>query len=64
MRYNIVDLLIAVNDPIYTISYPIAINIEFLIQYLLTVDDLNTFKRIFQGLYIYSLKGIILELHC
>ncbi len=63
MRYNVVGLLIAANDPTYAILHPIAVNIEFLVQYLLAVDDLSAFKRVFQSLYIYGLKGIILEFH-
>ncbi len=64
MKYNIISLLITINNPIYTISHPIVINIEFLIQYLLTINNLNVFKGIFQSSYIYSLKDIILELYC
>jgi len=63
MKYNIVGLLIAVDHPINSISNLIAIGIKFLIQYLLTVDDLNIFKGIFQGLYIYNLKDIVLKFH-
>ncbi len=47
MKYNIVGLLIITNDSTYAISYSIAVNIEFLVQYLLAVDDLNAFKKVF-----------------
>ncbi len=63
MRCSVVGLLIAVNDPAYAISHPIAVSIEFLVQYLLAVDDLSAFKGVFQGLYIYGLKDIILEFY-
>jgi hypothetical protein len=56
-------LLIATDYPTGSVSNLVAVYIEFLIQNPLAIDDLGSFRGVFQGPYTYRFKGFVLELY-